>query len=94
MALTAKDGYRADKTEHILNDLDSKFTGQFCDIVESDGIVFELIRPRSPKLNPFAERWVQSVKRECLDHVIVFGEADQSTTTCWSSCPASASYAS
>ena len=43
---------------------DSKFTEHFCAIVENDGIEFKLIPPRSPNLNPFAERWVQSVKRE------------------------------
>jgi len=57
----------------IVRDRDTKFTEQFCAIVENDGIAFELISPRSPNLNPFAERWVQSVKRECLDHFIVFG---------------------
>lgn len=29
---------------------------------------------RSPNLNAFAERWVLSFRRECLDHFIVFGE--------------------
>jgi len=63
------------KPTHIVRDRDSKFTEQFCAIVENDGIEFKLIPPRSPNLNPFAERWIQSVKRECLDHFIVFGEA-------------------
>ena len=30
--------------------------------------------PRSPNLNAFAERWVRSVKHECLSHLILFGE--------------------
>jgi len=30
--------------------------------------------PRSPNLNAFAERWVRSVKEECLSHLILFGE--------------------
>lgn len=59
----------------IVRDRDTRFTEQFCTIVENDEIAFELIPPRSPNLNPFAERWVQSVKRECLDHFVVFGEA-------------------
>jgi transposase InsO family protein len=29
---------------------------------------------RSPKLNAYAERWVRSVKEECLSKVILFGE--------------------
>jgi putative transposase len=62
------------KPTHIVRDRDTKFTEQFCATLETDGIEFKLIPPRSPNLNPFAERWVQSVKRECLDHFIVFGE--------------------
>ena len=30
--------------------------------------------PRSPNLNAYAERWVRSVKEECLSKVILFGE--------------------
>jgi putative transposase len=32
------------------------------------------VGPRAPNLNAFAERWVESIKTECLDHFIVFGE--------------------
>ena len=31
--------------------------------------------PRSPNLNAYAERWVHSVKEECLSRLILFGEA-------------------
>jgi putative transposase len=31
--------------------------------------------PRSPNLNAYAERWVRSVKEECLSRVILFGDA-------------------
>jgi hypothetical protein len=33
------------------------------------------VGPRAPNMNAVAERWVQSVKQECLDHEVVFGEA-------------------
>ena len=59
---------------HIIRDRDTKFTAQFCSILESDGIEFRPIPPLSPNLNPFAESWVLRVKRECLDHFVVFGE--------------------
>src|SRR5438874_5696763 len=39
------------------------------------GIREVLAAPRSPWQNPFAERLVGSIRRECLDHVIVFHEA-------------------
>jgi putative transposase len=62
------------KATHIIRDRDSKFTSQFCSILESEGIEFREIPPLSPNLNPFSERWVQSVKRECLDYFMVLGE--------------------
>jgi len=33
-----------------------------------------VLPPRSPNLNAYAERWVRSVKEECLSRVILFGE--------------------
>ena len=38
------------------------------------GIELVLTAPRSPWQNPFAERVIGSVRRECLDHVIVLNE--------------------
>ena len=54
---------------------DSKFTEEFCSILETDGIEFRPIPPRSPNLNPFSETWVGRTKAECLNWFIVFGEA-------------------
>ena len=62
------------KPTHIIRDRDTKFTANFCSILEADGIEFRPIPARSPNMSPHAERWVQSVKRECLDHFMVFGE--------------------
>ena len=42
--------------------------------VEGLGISEILIAPRAPWQNPFAERVIGSIRRECLDHVIVFNE--------------------
>ena len=62
------------KPTHIIRDRDTKFTSNFCSILEGDGIESRPIPARSPNMSPHAERWVQSVKRECLDHFMVFGE--------------------
>jgi putative transposase len=59
---------------HIVRDRDSKFTAEFCSILETDGVEFRPIPPRSPNLNPYAEVWVCRTKAECLNHFIVFGE--------------------
>jgi putative transposase len=62
------------KPTHIIRDRDTKFTAQFCSILETDGIEFRPTPRRSPNLNPFAEAWVQKTKHEVLNHFIVFGE--------------------
>jgi putative transposase len=62
------------KPTHIIRDRDTKFTTQFCSILESEGIEFRPIPPRSPNLNPYSEAWVQRTKHEVLNHFLVFGE--------------------
>jgi len=59
----------------LIQDRDSKFTESFRRILEGSGIRSVILPPRSPDLNAFAERWVLSVKQECLDKLILFGEA-------------------
>jgi transposase InsO family protein len=59
---------------YLLYDRDSKYTQSFRAIIAS-GRVEPLVLPaRSPNLNAYAERWVKSVKEECLCKVILFGE--------------------
>jgi putative transposase len=59
---------------YLLHDRDNKFTQSFRAIIAS-GRVQPLVLPaRSPNLNAYAERWVRSVKEECLFKVILFGE--------------------
>jgi putative transposase len=60
---------------HIIRERDTKFTAEFCSILELDGIEFRPIPPRSPNLNPVAEAWVGRVLAEVLNHFIVFREA-------------------
>lgn len=59
---------------HLLRDRDAKFTDEFDDALRQHGIQVIRLSPRSPNLNAVAERWVQSVRRECLDHFVVCGE--------------------
>ena len=59
---------------YLLHDRDTKYTQSFRAIIAS-GRVEPLVLPaRSPNLNAYAERWVRSVKEECLSKVILFGE--------------------
>ena len=59
---------------YVLHDRDAKFCSAFSDVLASEGIRCLTLPPRSPNLNAFAERWVRSVKQECLSRLILFGE--------------------
>ena len=60
--------------KYLLHDRDPKFCAAFDAILESVGLQAVSLPPRSPNLNAHAERWVRSVKEECLSKVILFGE--------------------
>ena len=56
---------------YLLHDRDTKFCASFRSILQDGGV-----RPiRLPNLNAFAERWVRSVKQECLSKLILLGES-------------------
>jgi putative transposase len=59
---------------YLLHDRDTKFTRSFRAIIASGRIEPLALPARSPNLNAYAERWVRSVKEECLSKVILFGE--------------------
>jgi putative transposase len=71
--LTVDDGPMT-HARYLLHDRDAKFSEDFDDVFQSAGIEPLKLPPRSPNLNAFAERWVRSVKDECLDQLILFGE--------------------
>ena len=58
----------------VLHDRDTKFCASFRNVLQSGGVQPILLPPRSPNLNAFAERWVRSIKSECLSKLILFGE--------------------
>jgi homeodomain-containing protein/integrase-like protein len=59
---------------YLLHDRDTKYTQSFRAIIASGRIEPLALPARSPNLNAYAERWVRSVKEECLSKVILFGE--------------------
>jgi putative transposase len=61
----------ADETSGCLR---QQLCASFRTIVATAGIEPLMLPPRSPNLNAFAERWVRSVKQECLSKLILFGE--------------------
>ncbi len=59
----------------LIRDRDTKFTAAFDKILKDAGTKALLLPPHSPNLNAFAERWVRSVRTECLDKLIPIGES-------------------
>jgi putative transposase len=51
-----------------------KFCASFRAALTTGGVECIALQPRSPNLNAFAERWIRSVKQECLSKLILFGE--------------------
>jgi putative transposase len=61
-------------TRYLLHDRDGKFCPGFREIIKAGKVRPLKLPARSPNLNAFAERWVRSVKEECLSRLIFFGE--------------------
>ena len=57
----------------LIRDRDSKFTGPFDEGFRSGGVRIIETPVRAPRANAFAERWVRTVRTECLDWMLVFG---------------------
>ena len=64
-----------ERCRYLIRDRDAKFAVGFDVIMRSMGVEPVPLPPRSPNLNAFAERFVRSIKGECLDRMIFFGEA-------------------
>ncbi len=60
---------------YLLRDRDSIYGHAFRQRVKGMGISEVLTAPLSPWQNPFAERLIGSIRRECLNHVLVLGES-------------------
>lgn len=60
--------------KYLLRDRDSIYSSAFVHRVDRMGIEQKLISPRSPWQSPYVERLVGSIRRECLDRVIIFNE--------------------
>src|SRR5260370_24010740 len=59
---------------YLLHDRDSKYCSSFRQVIETGSVKPLALPPRSPNLNAYAERWVRSVKEECLVKLILLGE--------------------
>jgi len=58
----------------MIRDRDAIYGPEFRKTIKAMGIKEVITAPRSPWQNPFVERLIGSIRRECLDHVIVLNE--------------------
>jgi len=63
-----------EQPQYLIRDNDSKFSEQFACGAAGTGITVLKTPYRAPKANSFCERFLGSVRRECLDHLFILGE--------------------
>ena len=67
-------GERAGRFKFLIRDRDSKFTTAFDDVFAGNGTRVIRTPVRSPRANAFAERFAGTLRRECLDHMLILGQ--------------------
>jgi len=68
------DGFLRGK-RYLILDRDAKYSDAFCGVLAREEIRVLRLPLRSPNLNAFAERFVRSIKEECLSRMIFVGQA-------------------
>ena len=59
---------------YLIRDRDSKFTQEFDTVFQSEGTQIIQTPFRAPNANSYAERWVRTVREECLDQILILNE--------------------
>ena len=67
-------GEHAARLKFLIRDRDSKFTAEFDEVFVGSGVRVIKTPVRAPRANSLAERYVGTLRRECLDHLLIYGE--------------------
>jgi putative transposase len=66
-------GERGRRLRFLLRDRHTKFCGAFDDVFRSEGAKVLLTPVQAPNANAYAERWIGTVRAECLDWLLIMG---------------------
>jgi putative transposase len=66
-------GEQGRQLQFVLRDRDAKFSRAFDDVFRSEGAQILLTPVQAPNANAYAERWIRTVRAECLDWLLIVG---------------------
>jgi putative transposase len=66
-------GEQGRRVRFVLRDRDAKFSRSFDDVFRAEGAEMLVTPVQAPNANAYAERWIRTVRTECLDWLLIFG---------------------